>query len=121
MAAYMTGLQEQDFNRLTNLFAKEPDFRVYVGDQVLTYDSMLASAAQARTTRLKLQAAWDTLEVSVLRDDAAIAAGRFWQIATDSLGVAEQVRGTATWVWVRRPVGWRVIHIHATTYPVTSP
>ena len=113
MNAYMVAAKTRDPALTAVFYAAEPEFRVYSGSAVLTYDSVIA--LERRATRSSFDGAWESLDVMVLTQDSAVAEGRFWQVLTDSTGRTQPSRGTATWTWVRRSAGWRVIQIRATT------
>ncbi len=121
MHEYLTVLATLDPQRVAPLYADDPDFRAYGDGQSLTRDGLLAAIGDLGEILRSFEAAWDTIEVTPLGRDAALAAARFRRTLTDTAGGAVRDWGTVTWVWVRREGEWQIIHGHAVHYPDSTP
>jgi uncharacterized protein (TIGR02246 family) len=63
---------------------------------------------------------WDTIAVTALGPDAALAVAPFHRADTDTAGKVTRVWGVASWVWVRRDGSWRMLYGHGDHYPYTT-
>lgn len=121
MHDYVAAVQSMDPQRVSSLYADDPDFLVYSDGQRFTRAGLLALVGDMGSVLRSLEATWDTIEVTPVGRDAALAAARFRRTLTDTAGVAAHDWGTVTWVWARRAGQWRLIHGHGVHYPENSP
>ena len=121
MHEYLTVFETLDPQRVAPLYADDPDFRVYSDGQSFTRDGLLAAISDLGGILQSIEATWDTIEVTSLGRDAALAASRFRRTLTDTAGDAVHDWGTVTWVWVRREGEWQIIHGHAVHYLDSTP
>jgi uncharacterized protein (TIGR02246 family) len=115
MRDYMAALRALDPESAIAVYARDSCFSVHTPSASLGYDSVVAIHRAAAYTRF--DGDWDTIAVTVVAPDSAVAIGQFWQRTTDSAGTTTAFRGTVVWTWVRRGPGWRVIDIRAVARP----
>lgn len=120
MNSYASAINTLDPERVAPLYAENPDFRLYSDGQAFDRAGLLAFIDQSRRVLRSFEATWDTIEVTPLGRDAALAAARFHRALTDTSGVARRDWGTVTWVWVRDGGQWRLIHGQGVHYPDTT-
>jgi ketosteroid isomerase-like protein len=121
MNGYADALMSLDPNAITAFYADEPTFRIYLDGQRISRAELVAQVAEMPSALRSLHAAFEDIEVTPLGRDAALGAARFERTVVDIAGDTLRDWGTATWVWVRRDEGWKVIHGHGVHYPGTLP
>ena len=121
MHDYVAAVEALDPERVAALYADDPDFLVYSDGQRFTRDSLLAVVSGMGSALRSVEATWDTIEVTPLRRDFALAAAPFRRTLTDTAGAVVHDWGTVTWVWMRRAGVWRLIHGHGVHYPDALP
>lgn len=117
MDSYAAALVSLDPERILGHYVRGPEFRLHSDGQILSYDDMVSVAGGMRASLRSLEVHWDTVEVTSLGPDAAIAGAPFRRVLTDTAGTVTRDRGTASWVWVRRDGEWRSIHGHGVHIP----
>lgn len=117
MQEYADALGSLDPQQMEPFYVDDPDFRVYSDGQILTRDELLGAIGSMSTSLQSVEGIWDSIEVTPLGRDAALAAARFRRIMIDTAGVVINEWGTVTWVWVYHDEEWRLIHGQAVHYP----
>lgn len=121
MNSYADALMSLDPDAITAFYADEPAFRIYLDGQRVTRAELVGQVSDMPSTLRSLEAALEDIEVTPLGRDAALCALRFERTVVDVAGDTLRDWGTATWVWVRRDDGWRLIHGHGVHYPGALP
>lgn len=119
MNGYAEALASLDAEAITAFYDEDPVFRVYVDGEVSTRADLAEQVAGLASALQSIEARWDDIHVTPLGHDAALGSSRFERTLVAASGDTIRDWGTATWVWVRRPAGWRIIHGHGAHYPGT--
>lgn len=119
MRDYIDAIVVGDWRRATSHYANEPDFRVFSTGVPLGFDSLVATVRRNAERRRSLELEPVDVEVTVLSESTAIAAFTHRQRRVDTAGVVTPLRGSASWVWVRRGDGWKILHGAAVHLPDT--
>jgi ketosteroid isomerase-like protein len=86
----------------------------------MSYDSASAVIRRTLPSLRELRGGFDTIEVTALGPDVALASTPFHESFTDTVGATTRVRGVTTWLWRRTEGRWRIAYIHAAHYPDTE-
>jgi ketosteroid isomerase-like protein len=121
MHAFENAERSRDLDALISHFAQVPEFRVYSDGVRVDYESLVAQIRSTFPAVAQVEGGFESIEVSVLGRDAAVASASFQSAVTDTSGATYRQRGAATWVWVRQDGGWRILNGHVDHYPDVSP
>lgn len=120
MLSYAEALNALDSARLLGHYVAGPEFRLVSDGHTYSYQDMQKVFGDSREAFQALGVTWDTIVVTPLSPDAALAYAPFRRADTDKSGALVRVRGVATWIWVRRDGAWRMLYGHGDHYPDTT-
>ena len=120
MRSYEDAVKALDVDRIVGHYAADSQFRFIDNETVYAYDQLVDHVRRALPSLRSLEGGFSDIRVHALSRDIALADAGYLDIFTDSAGTVTRVRGTVTWVWARRPEGWRIVHGHAVALPDTT-
>jgi len=120
MQSYEDAVLALDLERIIGHYAADSQFRFIDNETMYSYAQLTGHVRQAFPSLRSLEGGFGDVRVHVLSRDAALADAGFLDVFTDTAGAVTRVRGTVTWVWARRPEGWRIVHGHAAGFPDTA-
>lgn len=120
MASYAVALGTLKGDQVTGHYVKGGEFRlVSDGKSYSRADIQNVIDGMAKVARGS-EVTWDTIAVTALGPDAALAVAPFHRTDTDTAGKVTRIWGVASWVWVRRDDKWRMLYGHGDHYPDTT-
>ena len=119
MASYAAAVASLKGEAILAHYVASPEFRLFSDGQAFSYSDIQGLVGTLSQVLQASEISWDTVEVTVLDQNAAIAGAPFHRSDTDTGGTTTHVRGAASWVWVRRGGEWLMIHGHGVHVPDT--
>lgn len=110
MEEYLTAVESLDPAQVAPMYLDDPAFRVWSDGRPLDRAGLLELIGGLGQALRSFEASWDTVEVTPLGRDAALAAASFRRTLIDTAGTVVNDWGSVTWVWVLRDGTWRLIH-----------
>ena len=117
MNDYADAWRALDPIRLADFYADDPEFRMYNDGQVLGRAELIAAVTEICASTRTFEATWEGLEVTLLGENAALAASHFTRVIVAEKDEPMTQWGSVTWVWVRRGDDWKIIHGQGVHYP----
>ncbi|MDX1747240.1 MAG: DUF4440 domain-containing protein [Halobacteriales archaeon] len=119
MGDYVDAIVVGDWRRATSHYAHEPEFLVYATGTPLRFDSVVSLVRAGAESRSSVDLEPIEIDVTILSDGAAVASFTHRQRIVDTTGAETVLRGSASWVWVRRDSVWKILHGSAVHLPDT--
>lgn len=119
MHSYEAAIKALDVEGIMGHYLVSPEFRFIENETVYGLEE-LRPVVEGLASLRGYEGGFGPIHVRVLVPGAALADAPFTDVLTDSAGVVTRLRGTVTWVWVRTPEGWRIVHGHAYAVPDTA-
>jgi ketosteroid isomerase-like protein len=119
MRAYLDAVVARDADRVIAHYANDPAFMAYFDGTPMSYDVISRTLRGMFGGLSAIDLKPVTVQVTVLSPDAAIAGFTFRESFTDTAMSVSPLLGTASWTWVRRSDGWKIIHGDAVHLPDT--
>ena len=119
MRDYVDAIVVGDWRRAISHYSQEPDFLVYTTGTPLGFDSVVSRVRKSAESRSSVELEPIDVEVTLLSDGAAVASFTHRQRIVDNRGAETVLRGSASWVWVQRDSGWKILHGSAVHLPDT--
>lgn len=116
MNDYVDALETLNPVVVESFYVDSPDFRAISDAQLLTRESLLALVGTLGEDLQSWEAVWDSITVTPLGRDVALADAWFRRQFTDNAGREFKDWGTVTWVWIKENSEWRLIHGQAVHY-----
>ena len=121
MRSYGDAVLRLDAEGTVAHYAHESEFRVCFDNQISGYGTF---TSQVRKNFASLSAiegeGFTEITVLVLGPNVSAAVAPFRETFVDKSGNRTPVKGTVTWIWVRRGTEWKIIYGHATHEPDTE-
>jgi len=120
MQSYADAVQALDPMRILGHYVPGADFRLVSDGTSYSYTDMQALADGLSKALRASEITWDSVSITPLSADAALAVAPFHRTDTDAAGTVAKAWGVASWVWVRRDGHWRMLYGHGDHYPDTT-
>jgi ketosteroid isomerase-like protein len=120
MRAYEDAIKAKDVQRVLGLYGDSAQFRLIDNETVVSYAALRSMLPQLFGSLRSYGGGFGSIHVNVLSRDVALADAPYVDILTDTAGAVTRIRGAVTWVWLRGPRGWRIIHGQAYGTPDTT-
>ena len=120
MESYEQAVLALDPDRIVDHYAADSQFRLIDNETVYSYGQLVDHVRHALPALRSFEGGFHDIRVHVLNRDVALADAGVREAFTDSAGAVTRVRGTVTWVWARRPDGWRLVPARAAASPDTA-
>ena len=121
MNSYGTAVGRLDVERTIGHYANEPEFRVCFDNHVTSYDAFVSQVRQDFASMAAVEGGFTSITVILLGPGVAAAIAPFRERFADQAGNwSPVIKGTVTWVWVRRGADWKILYGHATHEPDAS-
>jgi len=119
---FIDAAEHVDAERLMNFFSRKPGFAAADDGTYLTSRDQLHDAVAEFYRRLRSQdVQMRDMHIVALAPDKAVATGAGTVVRTDSSGNKAAPRTFAwTFLWVREPEGWKILHGHESFLPTTQ-
>jgi len=118
MRSYEAAIKALDVQKTVGHYTTA--FRAIENEEVYSFEEWTGLVQEMLGSLRAYDGGFGEIHVNVLDRDVALADAPFLDVFTDSAGVVTRLKGTVTWVWVRTPEGWRIIHGHAYAVPDTT-
>jgi ketosteroid isomerase-like protein len=110
MNAYAAAIRALDVQRVLGYFGDPEQFRFIDNGTVYSHAELKPMVQGLFGSLRSYEGGFGSIHVNVLNHDAAVADAPYTDVFTDTTGVVTRIRGVVTWVWVRTPEGWRIVH-----------
>ncbi len=119
MRAYEDAIKAKDVQRVLGLYGDSAQFRFIDNETVVSYAALRSMLPQLFGSLRSYGGGFGSIHVNVLSRDVALADAPYVDIFTDTTGAVTRIRGAVTWIWLRGPGGWRIVHGQAYGTPDT--
>jgi uncharacterized protein (TIGR02246 family) len=119
---FVDAAEHVDTERVFNFFSRNPGFAVaddgtYMGSRDQFHDAVAGFYKSLRSQDVQMR----DMRIVALAPDKAVATGAGTVVRTDSAGNKAAPRTFSwTFVWVREPDGWKILHGHESFLPTTQ-
>lgn len=117
MKSYAAALGSVQADRIAAHYVEGPEFRLTSDGTVYTREALRENLSSAGAKLNKMEVTWESITVTPLGSDAALAVAPFRRADFAKDGTVSRNRGVASWVWVRRDGRWRMLYGHGDHYP----
>lgn len=114
MNSYMAAIKALNVDKAISHYAQEAEFRVFSDGKILDYEGWLSQAKADFSQFSGVEGEWQGITVVILGPGVAAAAAPFRETLIDKAGQRTAIKGTVTWIWVRRESGWKILYGHGT-------
>lgn len=117
MKSYAAALGSVQADRIAAHYVEGPEFRLTSDGVVYSRAALQEVLAGAAAKLSKMEVTWESITVTPLGPEAALAVAPFRRADFAKDGTVSRNRGVATWVWVRRAGHWRMLYGHGDHHP----